>query len=189
MMNTELLINEKNLSQSRIFIKDNADDDYIVESKRVIDEILSLMTHSIFKILEHIDIDNLRYFWLEVLSEYQDKTITTSDILDIVDSLECYLNKRFEDDYPEFEWLIFPDFDPRSIGLNATQHVKDAVWITNLAPQFIQVIQNYLQTPPSREEEANRFMDELFTKLETKHREKATEKQGETNIITWDELQ
>ena len=188
MMNN-LIINQENLLESQVFIRNNKDDYYIRESKRIVDEILSLMTHSVFKILEHIDIDNLRYFWLEVLREYQDKTITKNDVLDIVDSLECYLNKRFENDYPEFEWLVFPDSDPRSIGLNAIDFVKDGVSYGNLLPNVIEPILNYLRTPASQERDATTNMEKFMDDFKIKRLEKAEYLPDGSYIITWHQLE
>lgn len=183
-----LVFNEKNFLKSKKFVSYYKDDLYIQSSKNFINKILNTIK-SRFSAFEQIDIYNLREFWLDILEAYQNKIITKTDVFDVVDSLENYVNRRFEEDYPDFEWLIFPDSDSRSIGCNTTQFVRDVITYGNLESKFVTILQNYLQTPLGKEEEANNFMDQLFNLLVIKWREKSVEHPSENTIVTWEELQ
>lgn len=148
------------------------EDEDLFETRFFFNKLIDSIKSETFKEVEDIDLDNLREFLILVLQSLQEKKFDLDDILDIIDALETYLHRRYMDEWPENHYPVPPDSDPLSIGLNALDYIKQAIYDEDLQPKTFKRLLTYLKTPLGQQEKATKTMEKYMEEMKKKWRKK-----------------
>jgi len=132
--------------------------------------ILLKITNS--KILEEItqlEIKHLNSLMIEILSNYLNNTLSDSDVLDFMDSIQKVLYEKYTLDFPETFYPYFPNHDERSLGINVLDYLRDIIWESVGKKKDIELLKsliNYLES--SDPSEAHKKLDQYLLKKHPK---------------------
>ena len=80
--------------------------------------LLKIINSKILEEITQLEIKHLNSLMIEILSNYMNNTLSDSDVLDFMDSIQKVLYEKYTEDFPYTFYPRFQDSDDRSLGLD-----------------------------------------------------------------------
>lgn len=107
--------------------------------------LLKVINSKIVEDITQLEIKHLNSLMIEILSNYLNNTLSDSDVLDFMDSIQKVLYEKYTEDFPETFYPRFKDSDERSIGINSIDAIRCLSFETNpLDKQDLKIVLNFL---------------------------------------------
>jgi hypothetical protein len=107
--------------------------------------LLKVINSKILEDITQLKIKHLNSLMIEILSNYLNNTLSDSDVLDFIDSIQKVLYEKYTEDFPDTFYPRFQDSDERSIGINSIDTIRCLSFETNpLDKQDLKIVLNFL---------------------------------------------
>lgn len=127
--------------------------------------LLKVINSKILEDITQLEIQHLNSLMIEILSNYLNNSLSDSDVLDFIDSIQKVLYEKYTLDFPETFYPYFPNHDERSLGINALDYLKDIIWESFCKKKDIELIHTLIKYLESSDpSEAHKKLDQYLYK-------------------------